>query len=173
MALGLLRGARVHAARLALLGFALLVCAVGSLFAASAAPAASSKPPAGCTVTPCLLLAPAVGGGYVFTAWDSPSGPTFASMDLTLWTKGAPTDVRSSAGRCGAPVLGHYSQTATYYNVTCNIHAKRRLFQMCFKDGAGLEPLPTGQSNTAEFPEGGVLEAYAVQKVATATRCTV
>ncbi len=171
MALGLLCGARVHAARLALLGFALLVSAVGFLFAASTASAGSSKPPAGCTVTPCLLLAPAVGGGYVFTAWAS--SPTFASMDLTLWSKGAPKDVRSSAGPCRAPVVGHYSKTATYYNVTCAIHAKSRVFEMCFKDGAGLEPLPVGQSNTAEFPAGGILAAYAVQKVGTATRCTV
>jgi hypothetical protein len=161
--------ARVRAARHLRLGFALLAPVVGGLFVAGTAPAAQSQAPAGCHVTPCLLIAPAGGDTYVFTAWESGASAKIHSIDLTLWSKGPPTDVRST-GHCGAPVgPGRYSLTVFYYNLTCKLHPAGREIQVCFNDRDGLEK----HYSTAEYLQGGVDEAYAVQKVAAVPGCPV
>ncbi len=145
------------------------------LVVAATTAAAQSKPPAGCTLTPCLMLGPAHGDTYVFTGWESGTSPKIASIDLTVWTKGRPGAVRSSAGSCSVPKVGTYSTSPLieYYNVTCPLHPARRAFTVCFKDRAGLEKLPTGHSDTAEFPQGGTIQAYAVQRVTTFKSCPI
>ena len=164
-----IRSRRVRAARHLWLGVALLAPVVGVLFAAGTAPAAQSNAPAGCHVTPCLLIAPAGGDTYVFTAWESHASPKIPSIDLTVWTKAQPTDVRSSGRRCTAPVVGHDTLTVTYYNITCTIHPAGRMFQMCFNDSAGLE----SHANTAEFVQNGVDDAFDVQKAPAVAGCPV
>lgn len=159
--------ARGRAARRLRLGFALAAASFAGLFAAGTAPAAESQPPAGCHVTPCLLIASAGGDTYVFTAWESNASPKLHSIDLTLWSKGRPTAVRST-GRCVAPVgPEHYSATVLYFNLTCSLHPAGREIQVCFNDRRGLEK----HGSTAEYLQGGVDEAYAVQQAAAVAGC--
>lgn len=162
------RSGRVLAVGRVPLGFVALVCVVAVLFAAAGtAPAAQSKKPAACRVTPCLLIGSAGGDTFVFTAWESNKSPTIPSIDLTLFTSSAPTDVRST-GKCAAPVgPGHYSQTETYYNVTCTLTPAGRAIQVCFKDSAGLEK----HANTSEFLQNGVEQAYEVMRAPAVAKC--
>jgi hypothetical protein len=160
--------ARCRAARHAWLGFALLAPVVGGLVAAGTAPAAQPQAPAGCHVTPCLLIAPAGGDTYVFTAWWSHASPKIHSIDLTLWSKGPPTNVRS-IGHCGLPIVGHDTPTVLYFNLTCKLHPAGREIQVCFNDRDGLEK----HYSTAEYLQAGVDQAFAVQRVAAVAGCAV
>jgi hypothetical protein len=163
-----IRSGRVRPGCHVRLGFVLLTAAVGILFVSGTAFAAQSPTPADCHVTPCLLLGRAGGDTYVFTAWKSGSSQKISSIDLTAWTAGCPTDVRSSSGRCTAPVgPGRYSLTVFYYNITCTIRPAGREIQICFDDKAGME----SHSSTAEYLQNGIVEAYAVQSTPAVARC--
>jgi hypothetical protein len=152
------------------LGSVFLACVAGAVFAAGMAPAArSATKPARCEVTPCLLIGPAGGHTYVFTAWESNKYSKLKSIDLTLFSSAAPTAVRST-GKCAAPAgPGHYSKRLNYYNLTCTLTPAGRALEVCFTDRTGLE----NHTSTAEFLQAGIIQAYAVQKTPAVAGCPV
>ena len=115
------------------------------------------------------MIGSAGGNTYVFTAWESSKSAKIGAIDLTLFSAAAPTNVRST-GKCAAPVgPGHYSRTVSYYNLTCKLTPAGRALEVCFTDRTGLEK----HGNAADYLQGGILQAYAVDKVPAVAGCPV